>query len=246
MFMTVPPPPPTVEIWWEMPNGGNASNVTWPQTYLADPSVLQCGVSHQVDTYLSTEAPIFTADNVLYLGEDYQSATQRGAISWRFVDGPACIPITADLTITADVPTCDVPFNTITYDIPAGLTLGGRTGQGTIHAEDFPPVVYGVQVVDVVTFDSKVYVWSGPSTLTYGPLQNPNELICPTPTPISSSTPTPSVTTPVAPQELAETGSTPSGGFFFAGGAFLFAIGLIFARKWWDKRGPGGTAVVTG
>lgn len=242
MFMTdVPPPPPTVEVWWEMPNGGNASNVTWPQSYLADPSVLQCGVSYQVDTYLSNEAPVFTADNVLYLGEDYQSATQRGVISWRFVDGPACLQVIAIPTISTTPPTCDVPFNTINYVIPGGLSMNGFVGSGSIKAEDYSPT-YGVPITVPVTFDPKVYAYTGPSAVTYGPLVDPATLSCPTPTP----TPTPSVTTPVVPQELAETGSTPSGGFFFAAGTILFAIGLIFARKWWDKRGPGGTAVVTG
>lgn len=66
-----------------------------------------------------------------------------------------------------------------------------------------------------------------------------------TPVPTPTPTPTPSVTTPVAPQELAETGSTPLGGFFFAVGMILSATGGVLARRWWDKRGPGGTAVVT-
>lgn len=64
---------------------------------------------------------------------------------------------------------------------------------------------------------------------------------CPTPTP----TPTPTVATPVAPQTLAETGSVPWGGIVFVALSLLSGGVLVALRRWFDGRGPGGTAVVT-
>lgn len=83
--------PTTVEIYWAMPNGGTAENVTWPQTLLVDGAPLVCEVNYQVDVYTIEDAALFTADGMLDLGEDYGSETQTGAISWRFVSGPECV-----------------------------------------------------------------------------------------------------------------------------------------------------------
>lgn len=99
--------PPTVEICWLLPNGGTEQNVTWPQTYVAD-CVSPCEQTLQVDRYLASEAPGFYADNVLTQGEDYQSDTQRGAISWRFVVGEAC-PVVTPPTDTPEPPTATEP-----------------------------------------------------------------------------------------------------------------------------------------
>lgn len=79
--------PATVEVYWAMPDGGTPENVTWPQAYAPD-GATEPGVCYQIDTYLEEEAPLFTADGVLQLGEDYQTEDQRGAISWRF----ECVP----------------------------------------------------------------------------------------------------------------------------------------------------------
>jgi hypothetical protein len=79
-----------VEIFWAMDKGATPDNVSWPQ-YYADGTFLQCGIWYQADTYLASEAPKYYADGQLDLGEDYQSSTQRGAISWRFVYGGDCV-----------------------------------------------------------------------------------------------------------------------------------------------------------
>lgn len=95
--------PETVEIFWTLPNGGTPDNVTWPQPYAGTQD--QCGVWYQADTYLKSEAENYTADGILTLGEDYQSATQRGAISWRFVYGGDCpvVVVPPKPQVTTDV-----------------------------------------------------------------------------------------------------------------------------------------------
>jgi hypothetical protein len=95
------PVPDTIEIYWAMPNGGTPDNVTWPQTYAGTHD--QCGVWYQVDTYLKIEAGKFTEDGVLNLGEDYQNANQRGAISWRFVYGGDCVVKPDKPAVTTEV-----------------------------------------------------------------------------------------------------------------------------------------------
>lgn len=91
------PLPDTVTVVWEMPTPADgwsapptADTATWPQT-LADPANLSCGVWHQADVYLASEAPMFTADGILTLGEDFGSDSQRGAISWSFIYGGDCV-----------------------------------------------------------------------------------------------------------------------------------------------------------
>jgi len=103
----VDPPisPPLVEVCWELPNGGTATNVTWPQTLVADCRPPKCEVTQQIDTYTVDEAAKFTADGVLELGEDYGSDTQTGAISWRFVAGGDC-PVVEPPTDEPPVDVC--------------------------------------------------------------------------------------------------------------------------------------------
>jgi len=108
--------PATVEVYWKLPAGGTDTNVTWPQAYLADPTKLTCGVYYQVDTYLATEAPLFYADGILTLGEDYSSATQTGAISWRFEFGGVCPPVVVPPVVVPPVvvaPPIDIPVSTV-------------------------------------------------------------------------------------------------------------------------------------
>ena len=102
-------PPATVEVFWLMPNGGTAENVTYPQTYLpAGESSLLPGECAQVDTYLVSEAATFYADGILNLGEDYGNGNQSGAISWRFVCAPVVVP-PVEPPVTVDPPVIDPP-----------------------------------------------------------------------------------------------------------------------------------------
>ena len=141
----------TVEVFWALPDGGTETNVTWPQTYLSDPTVLACGVTYQVDTYLASEAALFTADGVLELGEDYGSDAQTGAISWRFVYGGDCASeepplvcadgeeISNGVCVPADLPDPDPSDPPVTPEEPATPASPDRLA--TTGIED-NPVVY--------------------------------------------------------------------------------------------------------
>lgn len=150
------PAPETVEVFWALPDGGTETNVTWPQTYLADPSALACGVTYQVDTYLASEAALFTNDGVLELGEDYGSDTQTGAISWRFVYGGDCAPeepplvcadgeeISNGVCVPADLPDPDPSDPPVTPEGPTTPASPDRLA--TTGIED-NPVVYILAVL---------------------------------------------------------------------------------------------------
>jgi len=133
----VTPPTRTVEIVWGMPNGGTPDHVTWPQTYSPDGTTAP-GTCSQIDTYLATEAPRFYADGKLEQGEDYESKTQRGAISWRFVCvPPVVVTPTGPVTITAPTlvptsPTCDADGSLPFLGNPAAQNPNGYEfpGQG--------------------------------------------------------------------------------------------------------------------
>ena len=75
----------TVEVYWALPDGGTAQNVTWPQTY-SPYGAVECGVTYQVDTYPADAVEGLIADGLLEYGEDHGIAQ-----SWRFVVG-ACEP----------------------------------------------------------------------------------------------------------------------------------------------------------
>lgn len=130
----VAPTPEPVEVFWAMPDGGTAENVTWPQT-LADPAALTCGVWYQVDMYTPEDAARFTADGMLTLGEDYGSETQTGAISWRFVFGGDCVippvepPVVPPVEPPADVPVVALA-NTGAPLLPLALFGGLITAAG--------------------------------------------------------------------------------------------------------------------
>ena len=73
----------TVEVAWLLPNGGTATNVTWPQS---DVPIPECGIgTWQVDTYTVEDAAELRADGILTKGEDYGKV-----ISWHFVTPPPC------------------------------------------------------------------------------------------------------------------------------------------------------------
>jgi hypothetical protein len=136
--------PETVEIFWTLPNGGTPDNVTWPQPYAGTQD--QCGVWYQADTYLKSEAENYTADGILTLGEDYQSATQRGAISWRFVYGGDCplVVVPPKPQVTTDVSQrwvwdCPVQhlWSTVvthdwTYDVATNTWLANDSSETTM------------------------------------------------------------------------------------------------------------------
>jgi len=131
------PSPATGEFFWAMPNGGTPDHVTYDQTYSPQGAVTP-GVCYQVDTYLLSEAPKFTADGKLTLGEDYQNDSQRGAISWRFVCVPALpTPPATVVTITVPTlaptpPTCDTAGTLPFLSNPAAQNPNGYEfpGQG--------------------------------------------------------------------------------------------------------------------
>jgi hypothetical protein len=106
----------------------------------------QCGVWYQADTYLKSEAENYTADGILTLGEDYQSATQRGAISWRFVYGGDCplVVVPPKPQVTTDVSQrwvwdCPVQhlWSTVvthdwTYDVATNTWLANDSSETTM------------------------------------------------------------------------------------------------------------------
>lgn len=93
------PTPATKDKHWILPNGGTASNVTWPQPVYDPAAPLVCGtpaftVQDDINRY-TTPAEIASvdaqgADGVLTQGEDYGTI-----ISWSFhvVTPPECAPI---------------------------------------------------------------------------------------------------------------------------------------------------------
>lgn len=104
---------------------------------------------------------------------------------------PPKTPVTGNPVITVTGPTCDAPYNTISYDIPEGLSINGFTGKGTIKAEDYPAaLVYGQSfTADVVVADG--FSYDGPATVTYGPAIDPATVDC-----------TPVVVVPVKPEPI--------------------------------------------
>jgi len=166
----------TIEIWWAMPYPGNANNVTWPQMY-ASSQYLQCSITYQVDTYLKTEAQKYTEDGILEKGEDYQSSTQRGAISWRFVYGGDCAPNIPpkpdDKTVILD--------DHFTKDCEAGTITEVKMTQTTTYVYSEQYMTWVAQVGPPVT-----------ETTT----RAATEEECPVNTPTTPSSPTTPTTTP--------------------------------------------------
>lgn len=113
--MATEAPPAEVNVLWLMPDGGTPENVTWPQR-LADPAALSCGAWYQSDWYLATEAPGFTADGILTLGEDYASDTQAGALRWSFVYGGDCPPVIEEPPVA--VPPVEEPELPVVATLP--------------------------------------------------------------------------------------------------------------------------------
>lgn len=81
-------------VWqaWIMPEAD------WPQAVASEANLalVPCGTTVRIqnDEYLPAERDRFIADGVLTYGEDFQSDTQRGAISWYYTEysSPACAP----------------------------------------------------------------------------------------------------------------------------------------------------------
>jgi hypothetical protein len=147
-YATTPEPlpqpiPEFSEVWWAMPDGGNASKVTWPQTYTPVED-FECGITYQVDTYPSEAVPGLIADGILYEGED--SAV---VVSWRFVlmecaeNPPTTTPPTTEPP-TTEPPTTEPPAT----EPPATEPPATEPPVVTPPVET-PPVVDAPPVVDV-------------------------------------------------------------------------------------------------
>ena len=107
------PTPDPVEVFWSMPNGGTPENVTYPQTYSPVGAVTP-GVCYQIDRYSTADAALFTADNILYEGEDYTDVNGpgTGVISWRFVCVPALevvVPLPTETPTATPEPVVETP-----------------------------------------------------------------------------------------------------------------------------------------
>lgn len=75
-------------------------------------------------------------------------------------------PVEGTPTIQVTPPTCDAPYNTISYDIPEGLSINGFTGSGSIIAEDYPgSFSYGTPAVENVTV-ADGFSYEGPATVS--------------------------------------------------------------------------------
>lgn len=171
-------PEDTVEIVWLMPEGGSPSNVTWPQT-LAPDGAIPCGRYGQADTYLRSEAERFTADGMLYLGEDYGNDTQRGAISWHFPYGGDCPPPQPEdgISQTISLPTYDCEARIVSvltttsttpfiWDgkewVPGETTTTDHTDYRDATAEECPVVVPPIDEPPVVTPEPPVTTLTAP------------------------------------------------------------------------------------
>lgn len=108
-----------------------------------------------------------------------------GCTSYTFDYVTPTTPVSGTPTITVDGPTCKVPYSTINYTIPAGLSVNGFTGTGSIRAEDYPNArgdgssIYGLWSVPVVVQSG--FSYTGPTKLEYT-LVNPTSLDCTVPT----------------------------------------------------------------
>lgn len=219
--------PASVEGWWLLPNGGTADNVTWPQA-VTEADTVPCGVTAQVDTYPSAEVlATLQADGQLDQGEDYSTV-----ISWRFVVGPKCGPVTITVpTLTVTPPTCDVdgalPFlgnpaaqNPNGYEFPGeGFRVyldrafdGPGVYVATIQkvGPGFDPAFpYGTKVTGETRQTLTVEVATGdqstdPEGACYvaPPVVEPPVVVPPVVTP-PTVTPTPEVTTPTEARTIA-------------------------------------------
>lgn len=131
-------PEQTKTIEWILPNGGTASNVTWPQPIAskANLALVPCGttVTLQVDVYPYTtkedkkRTDALSADGILTQGEDYGWAQ-----SWSFktYTAPPCVVDVPAPTLTVLPPTCvadgSLPFlNNPAAQNPNGYEFPGE------------------------------------------------------------------------------------------------------------------------
>lgn len=91
-------------------------------------------------------------------------------------------PCTPPVTVVEGVPsvsvtgpTCDAPWNTISYDIPVGLSIAGYTGSGSVKAEDLG-LSYGLNSwpVDVAAG----YSYEGPADVSVTLVAPPSKQDC--------------------------------------------------------------------
>jgi LPXTG-motif cell wall-anchored protein len=100
--------PATVEVTWLLPEGsvpvpysdprGDGFNVpegAYPQTI--HEGTVPCERWVQIDTYTSEDAATYTADGLLYYGEDWD-----GVLAWRFVYGGECEETPVDVCPNID------------------------------------------------------------------------------------------------------------------------------------------------
>gem|GEM_PF-5665590 len=105
------------------------------------------------------------------LGDWTVTNLTAGCTSYTFNYVKPTTPVEGTPVITAVGPTCATPFNTITYNIPVGLSVNGFTGTGSIRAEDYPDArgdgssIYGHWNVPVVVQDG--FSYNGPTTLQF-------------------------------------------------------------------------------
>ncbi len=118
--------PVTKDLAWVLPNGGTATNVTWPQPVYDPAAPVACDttitIQHDTNRYSTGEevASVDAQDDdgVLTQGEDYGTV-----VSWWFttVTGPTCPPAEPEPTAIVLLPitsTCD------SYTVPEQPTGG--------------------------------------------------------------------------------------------------------------------------
>lgn len=216
--------PQPVEGWWLLPDGGTPDHVTWPQA-TTPANTVPCGMWAQVDTYPSqTALDKLAADGVLTLGEDYGIAQ-----SWRFVYGGECPPQPGAPNYGATIDaTCGLANVTLTNNGENLLTAsyvvsvdGNFYGAYAIAAGDHQqvgltfPEDSGKHEVEVRTgpaFGDEQVAYRGgiESDCVQPPVVTPpTETPLPTPAPveIAAVSPAAKIVTPLATEQLAQTGS---------------------------------------
>lgn len=214
-----------VEVYWLVPEGvpvvNNAVDQSgFPQQWLKD-EIVPCGRVAQVDTYLESDAAQFTADSILYYGEDHGKA-----IRWRFVYGPEC----------------ETPPTVVTSESPQFVDIcTDEQGQSfTLLLPETVGVSYEAQIDDqlrrirVVATATEGYVLASGEDKDVYHFEYTDET-CPTEPPVTEPPTPPTEPEPPAPpsNELADTGLADDP-FQFA--AIVF-VGLILVA--------GGVVLVT-
>lgn len=246
----------TVTVSWEMPEGGSATNILYPQLELSpklNPDAVQCGRTIQTDVYYyKTKDQKKTVDalidgKVLDNRQGHGPSDYSVIKSWSFSQQPACQTATTTTTPTSSTVTTPTTTVVTTATTTATETETETVTTASTATRTATETVTTTSPVVVTTTSPVVVTTTAPPTTVTTTLKPPVVSTPPVVTTTSKSTPVPATSTTYhpGPGNTGDGGAMPAGGsganmaLLAAGVILLLGGGVAIARSRRGKPGAG-------